>query len=616
MILISFASAATWEAGLDAPTITDTLALASSGDTLLIEGEWRECVDTGGRSVTLSGSGTIDGTGCESTIRVVNYESVTVSGLTVTNTTGRAFDLQWSNLDLEGVTVSGSGATALSGGAIYTYGGTLTTTDCTFSDNTAWQGGAIYLYAYTTWFDEGSTFTDNTSASSGGAVLGYYDNAITLVGSAFTGNSAGEYGGAVSTWDYTDLRLDGVTFTGNATALGGGAVFAYAVDSTAGFLDVSGSTFADNSAADGGGIWVGWTNAVAIDASTFTSNSASATGGGLLAYVTGTTTLTDDQFCDNAAVTGGGVSVQWTTTDTWTNNRFIANRATYGGGSHRYASYDGSILQNTFVGNSAPDGAAYYASWGYADLRNNLVAASDGSGFYTPEAWTEASSIFTYDGWSGNTWDAAGYFGVDLADGHVRADDPGFVAYDGCDSDLRLTGASPFKDVGDPTVLDPDGSRSDIGAYGGPDAPVVDRDGDGFDTTLDCDDTSAARGPGATEVCDGADDDCDGIVDDDAGIAWYADDDSDGYGAEPTTACDAPDGYVAEGTDCDDADPWVHPGASDYPGDGLDADCDGADNTQVIPTRVEDGCGCASATAPGAWALGAALLAVRRRRRG
>lgn len=36
------------------------------------------------------------------------------------------------------------------------------------------------------------------------------------------------------------------------------------------------------------------------------------------------------------------------------------------------------------------------------------------------------------------------------------------------------------------------------------------------------------------------------------------------------------DGVEAE-LDCDDADPFVYPGAPDDPGDGVDADCDGSD---------------------------------------
>lgn len=112
---------------------------------------------------------------------------------------------------------------------------------------------------------------------------------------------------------------------------------------------------------------------------------------------------------------------------------------------------------------------------------------------------------------------------------------------------------------------------------------------------------------------------------------WYRDDDGDGYGdaKDPTEACGQPDGYVADGTDCDDSDrnswKWTGffvdadgdgfgdetggigyacaetfdgkatnnddcddgdaatlPGAEDLIcGDGIDRDCDGADDCTV-----------------------------------
>ncbi len=106
----------------------------------------------------------------------------------------------------------------------------------------------------------------------------------------------------------------------------------------------------------------------------------------------------------------------------------------------------------------------------------------------------------------------------------------------------------------------------------------VDADGDGYASTAsggtDCDDTNPAINPGATEICDGIDDNCDGVGD--PVTTWYTDADSDGYGnpSQSTTACAQPDGTSAFPGDCDDANNTVYPGADELC-DGLDNDCDG-----------------------------------------
>jgi len=106
-----------------------------------------------------------------------------------------------------------------------------------------------------------------------------------------------------------------------------------------------------------------------------------------------------------------------------------------------------------------------------------------------------------------------------------------------------------------------------------------DADGDGY-THDDCDDTNPAVHPGATEACDGLDTDCNGLVDDAITGTWYPDADGDSYGdGEPGSGergCEVQGaaGWVADASDCDDADATIHPRAEETC-DGVDQDCDG-----------------------------------------
>ncbi len=104
-----------------------------------------------------------------------------------------------------------------------------------------------------------------------------------------------------------------------------------------------------------------------------------------------------------------------------------------------------------------------------------------------------------------------------------------------------------------------------------------DEDGDGFSSSVDCDDQDPAVFPGAEEQCNGIDDDCSGFPDDGLPIdRYFRDSDLDGYGTVEATveACAAPSGFVGNDWDCDDSDPTVHPGAEEFCSGG-DRDCDG-----------------------------------------
>lgn len=59
-----------------------------------------------------------------------------------------------------------------------------------------------------------------------------------------------------------------------------------------------------------------------------------------------------------------------------------------------------------------------------------------------------------------------------------------------------------------------------------------DRDGDGYDRGVDCDDSSNSINPGATELCDGLDNNCDAQIDEDCPVLG----DTDGDGILDTVA--------------------------------------------------------------------------------
>ena len=121
---------------------------------------------------------------------------------------------------------------------------------------------------------------------------------------------------------------------------------------------------------------------------------------------------------------------------------------------------------------------------------------------------------------------------------------------------------------------------ADGDGYGDPDAALQDCEApEGYVARAgDCDDGDGDVNPDATEVCNGIDDDCDGTTDGpDAADAqtWYLDRDGDSFGDDGATtlACDPPSGYAAVGGDCDDAEFFVNPDATEVC-NGIDDDCD------------------------------------------
>ncbi len=262
------------------------------------------------------------------------------------------------------------------------------------------------------------------------------------------------------------------------------------------------------------------------------------------------------------------------------------------------AAYDGHAYFFVTTAASWPNAQAACATWGYhlVDLRDATEAAwvwaaaettDDAHRWWHGYSDQGAEGTFVWDGTSPSAfidWRAGepNDFGGN-EDCAAFADDGAAQWVDRpCDEVVPYiceAGCEPFAVHDD---ADDDG-------YGDPATEAQScsvGEGQAIDAT-DCDDNDAAISPAAVEVCSDSalDDDCDGLVDDlDPSMdpatvpTWTTDGDGDGYAALPGTlrVCSPPGGWSLELGDCDDAVATTHPGADD-PDDGLDADCDGAD---------------------------------------
>lgn len=500
------------------------------------------------------------------------------------------------NVEITDSAFSSNEATDGQGGAIDAEGD-VTATRCTFADDIADDGGGIYASGDVVVTD--SSFLNETigSGNEGGAI---HCLSATISGSTFDscGGGAG-YGGAV--YLRRDSTVTNSEFS-NGSATSGGAIYLPMSDgggSDTAILTVSGSRFESNAGGYGGAI-----NApnLVVDGSSLIDNTAS-TGAG--AQVFGTITVANSYWCGNTATRYGGAVYAYTDPSnridgqvTSSNTIWARNSADRGGAIYLTGSEGGMTMTNdTLVANSATSdgGGVYFAACDdYTSVFLNSIFAYTSSGDAVYGASASCSTNTTYSDWYSNSAsDAGGSFTFTSGGFGNVAVDPGFASYSAtgdCDTDsYGLLGTSALVDAGTAALEDVDGSRSDQGATGGPDAAWVDADSDGFLEGLDCDDSNAAVHPAALEACDGLDNDCNDLVDDSAGSTWYTDGDGDGFGdpATTTVSCAAPENGVVDGTDCDDLDPNAAPGLVESC-DGNDNNCDGSVDEGLTNTYYRD----------------------------
>ncbi len=514
----------------DATTITAGLALAGSGDEVDVAGgTYTEDVVLPAVPVTLVGVEgsavtTIIGLGDGSVVTVADAGATgtEVRGFTITGGDCTAFEagdgvcaglaVSRATVDLSDLVVTGT----VAGPGVELDGvGPSTVTDVQSDEN----DGGLYLDED---YRDFVTLTDVEASGNTGSGLWLYE--ADVAGDAVTvedNEYAGVYG-QLATFDCDECTISGNT--GNWYA--GVLIF------DDGWISLTRSTISNNTPGgigaeedtslllsddivsnnygpSGAGVSAAWGSAYNTE---FINNVASGTGGAMSGILG---TLDNDRFIGNSAAKGGALAFLGDGGATITNCVFEGNRADSGaviwGDYETYA-----VLTNvTAIENTSGD--ADIVVTGYDSrltLTNTILAGSTGAALALDPTVVFAptySDLHANAGGSGLTVDPTGSFGN-------IAVDPDFVDYvaDGTfTDDLHLAFGSPLIDVGDPALTDPDGTRSDIGAYGGEGAAGwVDGDGDGWSTVAgDCDDANAAVNPAAVEVCDGVDNDCDGTID-------------------------------------------------------------------------------------------------------
>jgi Ca2+-binding RTX toxin-like protein len=159
---------------------------------------------------------------------------------------------------------------------------------------------------------------------------------------------------------------------------------------------------------------------------------------------------------------------------------------------------------------------------------------------------------------------------------------------DGNDTLTGLGGADTLTGgVGNDVIQARDGVADTVSCGTGDDRAVVDpadqvspdcetveyadSDHDGVDVRTDCNDANPAIHPGANDVPGN------GVDEDCSGADAPVNNGGGGGGGGGGTVTDADHDGASPPLDCDDANAIRHPGATDVPGNGIDEDCSGAD---------------------------------------
>ena len=316
-----------------------------------------------------------------------------------------------------------SGNSALYGGVVSTYSGTVNCTSCNFSNNWAgvysnisqpciwtlmnitaacfgemkhnpalWSGGVLFLMNGSTSAIEKSQFYNNTAIKNGGALHVSVQSAVTISNCEFLDNKALGSGGVIYLSDASKVNIGNKSMFHNNIAAyidGQGGVLAAFIQSSVIICD---SEFWSNVGLYAGGVLYLHNVSVSIDNSHFHNNAGKFQGGVLDVFNSFAVTLHKCEFHNNTVIhSGGGVIIVMDSyTLTLSGNLFMHNKAQNNYGGVLLAARTKTVLidDNDFLGNCAPHGgaiAAFMSDLKFKGWSNELInnAAESGGAIFT-----------------------------------------------------------------------------------------------------------------------------------------------------------------------------------------------------------------------------------------
>ena len=250
--------------------------------------------------------------------------------------------------------------------------------------------------------------------------------------------------------------IDGFTITSfndpDAKAVQGGGIYCAPSSSPT----ITNNIITGNNAVFGGGIFCASWSSPIIRKNVVSRNKAVQFGGGVYSY-SASPNIANNSIMENEASNAGGGIFCTRDTPRITNNIIWKNKAKSGGGISCDRSFC-TIINDTITRNVAAYGGGIFFEGGSVRIVNNILWGNRDdlySAWFSPASRPDHSNIGDGDfrGLNGNI-----------------STDPLFADPENGDFSLRLD--SPCLDAGNPDAIyhDPDGSRNDMGANGGPEA--------------------------------------------------------------------------------------------------------------------------------------------------